>query len=355
MEKRLETQNGHERYMQRAIDLAELAEGFVSPNPMVGAVLRYQDRIIGEGWHQAYGGPHAEVHAINSVGDSDHAFISLSTIYITLEPCFHFGKTPPCVDLILRTGIKKVVIAQEDPNPLTAGKSVEKLRAAGVNVVVGIMEKEAVWLNRAFLYTMKTGKPYLILKWAETPQAVMGSTKKRLHISSPETRYLVHQWRLGSDAILVGKATAQNDKPTLDLRFAQRQKPLLRIAYCTAEQLEPTDPLLNDLQATWLIGSSNDQAHWTMTTHKPEAKNHEILMQNLIEHKKAIVLIEGGADTLSRYLALGNWNEIRRIRSNIMQEGDIYAPAIPPSANLIKTFRLNTDVIEIYTNETTSL
>lgn len=332
----------NQHWMQRALTLAQLGCGSVSPNPMVGAVLVHEGRIIGEGWHRQYGGPHAEVNAIQAVAEPDRALISASTLYVTLEPCHHFGKTPPCVDLVLTQRIPKVVIAHPDPNPLTGGKSIEKLRQAGVSVELGVLEQEARALNRAFIWNQASSKPYIILKWAQTAHGILGSGIKRMYISEPATQRLVHQWRSESDAILVGRATALLDNPRLDLRHAVLQKPLLRLAWCSETNLPDDHHLRDGSVDTWFLRDMgiNDVA---------------TLSQALMHSKKAILLVEGGAHTLSQYLGTGQWNEIRRITHRGNQQGfavpdPIFAPVLPPSANLTSQFTLGHDHIEVFQN-----
>lgn len=204
--------------MQRALQLAALGQGHVAPNPMVGCVIHHPTQgIIGEGWHQKYGEAHAEVNAIHSVENQD--LLKESTLYVTLEPCSHFGKTPPCADLIVEKKIQEVVVACLDPNPLVAGGGVEKLKAAGVNVETGLLEKEAKALNKKFFVTQLLKRPFITLKWAQTADGFVarpdGSSK---WISSAESRMWVHRWRAEHEAILVGKGTLLKDDPQLTVR-----------------------------------------------------------------------------------------------------------------------------------------
>ena len=202
--------------MHRCIQLAKLGAGYVAPNPMVGAVLVQRDRIIGEGYHQQYGGPHAEVNCIASVNETDKDLISASTLYVSLEPCSHFGKTPPCADMIIKHKIPKVVIGSRDPSKEVNGKGIEKLKAAGVEVEVGILENECKTLNRRFFIFNTQHRPYIILKWAQTADhKIAGITDERLFISSEVTNRLVHKWRSEEASILVGTNTALYDDPEL--------------------------------------------------------------------------------------------------------------------------------------------
>src|SRR5688572_30645874 len=204
--------------MFRCIELARKGAGFVAPNPMVGAVLVDEHCIIGEGWHEEFGKPHAEVNCIQQAtreGNSDR--ISRSTLYVSLEPCAHFGKTPPCADLIIESKIPRVVVAQRDPNPKVAGRGIESMKAAGIEVIEGICEAETEFLNRRFLMHQRENRPYIILKWAQSADGFMDRERNAADeakinwISHPATKKLVHFWRSKEQAILVGKNTIEND------------------------------------------------------------------------------------------------------------------------------------------------
>ncbi|MEZ4918006.1 MAG: bifunctional diaminohydroxyphosphoribosylaminopyrimidine deaminase/5-amino-6-(5-phosphoribosylamino)uracil reductase RibD [Saprospiraceae bacterium] len=194
----------HERYISRCFELARRGSGLTRSNPLVGAVLVHNGEIIGEGWHQKYGGPHAEVNAFDSVKPQDKHRIPDATLYCNLEPCFHFGKTPPCVDLVIKNQIKTLVIANTDPNPLVAGKSIERLRGLGVHVLTDVLQEEGEWLNRVFLKHIHTQQPYIILKWAESADGFISKTGEQTAISAPATNRLTHTWRSETGAILVG-------------------------------------------------------------------------------------------------------------------------------------------------------
>ncbi|MGC4038923.1 MAG: bifunctional diaminohydroxyphosphoribosylaminopyrimidine deaminase/5-amino-6-(5-phosphoribosylamino)uracil reductase RibD [Chitinophagaceae bacterium] len=217
----------HEKYMQRCLQLAALGAGFVAPNPMVGAVLVYNNRIIGEGWHQKYGEAHAEVNCINSVIQEDKQFISSSVLYVSLEPCAHHGKTPPCADLIIRDKIPKVVIGCRDPFKEVDGKGIEKLKQAGVEVVLNVLEKECTELNKRFFTFYTKHRPYIILKWAQTNDLRISSgNDERLLISNEFSNRLVHKWRSEEAAILVGTNTAMSDDPELTTRLWSGPSPV---------------------------------------------------------------------------------------------------------------------------------
>jgi len=209
--------------MQRCLDLAARGAGHASPNPLVGAVLVSPDgEVLGEGWHRAWGGPHAEVEAVRDAEARGHAGrLAEATLYVSLEPCSHHGKTPPCTDLVLERRIPRVVVAHEDPFPEVAGRGLRRLRAAGVDVAVGVLAREARRLNEAFLRHVTTGRPLVTLKWAQTldGQVATASGDSRW-VSSEESRALVHRWRAEQDAVLVGAGTARADDPRLTVRHA---------------------------------------------------------------------------------------------------------------------------------------
>ena len=203
--------------MRRALELAENGRGQVSPNPLVGCVIEHHGKIIGEGWHQKYGEAHAEVNAVNSV--KDKSLLKEACVYVSLEPCAHFGKTPPCADLLVENQVKKVVICNTDPNPLVAGKGIVKLREAGIEVETGILEKEGLELNKRFFHYLEKKRPYIILKWAETADGFIARKNfDSKWISNTLSRKLVHKWRTEEDAILVGTNTALYDNPQLNAR-----------------------------------------------------------------------------------------------------------------------------------------
>jgi diaminohydroxyphosphoribosylaminopyrimidine deaminase/5-amino-6-(5-phosphoribosylamino)uracil reductase len=217
----------HEKYMRRCIELAQNGAGYVAPNPMVGAVLVHEDRIIGEGFHQHYGGPHAEVNCINSVSEEDRNLITRSTLYVSLEPCAHQGKTPPCADLIIVNKISEVVIGCRDPFKEVNGKGIEKLKGAGVNVIYGVLESECQQLNKRFFTFYTQHRPYIILKWAETAdRKIAANGTERLFISNEQTNRLVHKWRSEEASILVGTNTALLDDPELNTRYWNGPSPI---------------------------------------------------------------------------------------------------------------------------------
>lgn len=220
-----------EKYMHRALQLARLGEGLVSPNPMVGAVIAASDgRVIGEGYHHRYGGPHAEVNAINSVREEDRPLLKDSTIYVTLEPCSHYGKTPPCARLIIDTGIPRVVVGSADPFKEVAGRGIRMLRNAGIEVVEDVMREECDALNVRFLTAHRKQRPWIQLKWAESADGFMAGIDKEgipypVKFSTPVSSVWMHRRRSMVDAIMVGKNTLEIDKPRLDCRYWPGEAP----------------------------------------------------------------------------------------------------------------------------------
>lgn len=364
----------HEPFLRRCFELARLGAGHVSPNPMVGAVLVYEGRILGEGWHRRYGGAHAEVHCVEAVAPEDRALIPKSTLYCSLEPCFHYGKTPPCVDLVLRERIPRVVVSNVDPNPKVAGQSVQKMRAAGVEVTTGVLEAEGRWLNRTFFTWIGQSRPHIHLKWAESADGYIGRVGERTAISGPLALRYVHRLRSESDAILVGGQTALVDNPRLDVRHYPGRSPL-RIAYDRRGMLPLGHHLLDDSLPTWILGPSRPGA-WANTVFldNPETWEPEALLPVLAEAKRASLLVEGGARLLRYFLERNLWDEITVLqnerRLNVKMPGSasighieafqgkprldvaaleetpfVAAPKIPLSAVLVETFTIGPDKI----------
>ncbi len=339
-----------ETFLRRCFQLAHLGAGNVSPNPMVGAVLVHEDKIIGEGWHQCYGEAHAEVNCIRAVSFENQALIPYSTLYCNLEPCSHFGKTPPCADLILEQKIPRVVVSNTDPNPLVAGKGLAKLRGAGVEVSHGVLAEEGQWLNRSFFTWITQQRPHLILKWAQTADGFMGKTGERTAISGLAALRLAHRWRAECDAILVGTNTAMLDNPRLDVRHYFGKNPL-RIVLDAQGKIPTSHHLLDDSTETWVFGSSGKGVpHQSRTTYFPvEGK---ILISTIVDALKnanrATLLVEGGAKLLNQFLETDDWDEIRVIENNRRLGGGVIAPSVPSGAVLKEQFQVGEDVVCIF-------
>ncbi len=330
--------------MQRALDLAERGKGAVRPNPMVGCVIVHEEKIIGEGYHEQYGGPHAEVQAFASV--SDPQLLAEATVYVSLEPCSHWGKTPPCANLLVEKGIKSVVVATLDPNPLVAGKGVQLLEAAGISVQVGLLEQEAKWQNRRFFCQQEKHRPYVILKWAQTQDGFIARENfDSKWISGTQSRQLVHQWRAEEQAILVGKNTALHDNPRLNVRDWTGTDPI-RVVLDSKLEL-PTDLHLFDQQIptlcyTTLKSEKLRNLEWV----KLPQISLEALLADLQARQIQSVLIEGGSHTLNQFLAAGLWDEARVFTAPIEFERGIAAPQLNQSP--VESHAIGQDQLDLY-------
>jgi diaminohydroxyphosphoribosylaminopyrimidine deaminase/5-amino-6-(5-phosphoribosylamino)uracil reductase len=337
-----------ELFMRRCFDLARLGAGHVSPNPMVGAILVHDDNIIGEGWHRRFGEAHAEINCLDSVAPENRGLIPESTLYCSLEPCFHFGKTPPCVDAILNHRIPAVVISNTDPNPVVAGQSIEKLRQAGVQVTSGVLEAEGLWLNRVFFHWIRTKQPYVILKWAQSRDGYLGKPGERTAISGPEALRYVHRLRGETDAIIVGNRTAMIDNPRLDTRYYPGPMPL-RIALDRDGDLPSSYNLLDDSSETWIFGPEREGS-WIHTSFFPIDDRLELpdLLEQLHRDSRASLLVEGGASLLGQFLNQGCWQEIQILENEQSLGSGIRAPQVPEHAELVSTSSIGPDQLTIW-------
>ena len=284
----------HFDYMRRCFQLASLGLGEVQPNPMVGAVIVVDNTIISEGWHRKYGFPHAEIEAINSVKEKN--LLKKSTLYVNLEPCSNFGKTPPCTDAIIQHQIPKVVIANVDPNEKVNGQGICKLKKVGIFVTTGILEEEGKELNKRFFTYHQQKRPYIILKWAQTADGFMdidreNNIHKNYWITNPPLRTIVHQWRSEEDAIAVGYNTLQNDKPQLTTRFYIGKNP-----------------------KRFVITNRNPEIEIDSFTFLPDHLDE--MMNILYQQKIQSIIIEGGKKTLERFLSADLWDEARILIGN---------------------------------------
>jgi diaminohydroxyphosphoribosylaminopyrimidine deaminase / 5-amino-6-(5-phosphoribosylamino)uracil reductase len=340
-----------EFYIRRCFELALKGKWWVAPNPMVGAVLVADNRVIGEGWHQAYGQAHAEVNAFAAVTEADQSLLPYSTLYCSLEPCFHYGKTPPCVDLVIRHQVKRVVIANLDPNPLVAGQSVAKLRACGVTVVTGVLAPEGTALNAVFFHHIQQKRPFITLKWAQTSDGFLGRVGERTAISGPIVQSVVHGWRAEHSAILVGTETAVVDNPRLDIRFfdtSDLQRPVeppKRFVLDFSERIPIAHHLLSDTLPTWIIGRTprqfllSNKHQWIL----PEGPTLWLqLFQRMYEELKiSSVLVEGGAQVHQQLLDLGWFNQVYVIQSASTLGQGVSAPTLPDQAiQLINSYKI---------------
>jgi len=305
------------RWMRRAISLAGMAEGHTSPNPMVGAVIVHDGIITGEGYHLKAGTPHAEVHAINAV--KDRSLLPASTIYVSLEPCSHHGRTPPCADLIISSGIRRVVAGTTDPNPLVAGRGIARLREAGVEVITGVAEEECRWLNRRFLAWHEKKRPYVILKWAQSADGFIdlhrqpGDTPEPNWITGMTERVLVHRWRAAEDAILAGGGTVRADNPSLTVRYWSGKNPV-RVIISRSGDMDPHSSAFDGSVET-LLFTCNEKAiipgAKTIKLSSGEGFIEEVLT-SLYSMGVQSLFVEGGAFIIRSFVQSGLWDEARR-------------------------------------------
>jgi diaminohydroxyphosphoribosylaminopyrimidine deaminase/5-amino-6-(5-phosphoribosylamino)uracil reductase len=314
--------------MSRCLQLANLGAGNVAPNPMVGAILVYNDKIIGEGYHQQCGEAHAEVNCIASVSKENIPLIKESTLYVSLEPCSHFGKTPPCTDLIIKNKIKKVVIGCKDVYKEVSGKGIERLQNAGVGVIPGILEKESISINKRFFTFHQKFRPYVILKWAQSSNLKVGSNNSpRILISNEYSNRLVHKWRGEEEGILVGTNTIIQDNPSLTTRLWPGKNPV-RIIIDKDLKLSQSAKIFDREAKTIiynLIRYSNEE---NVSYIKIEEQDFlQGLLQSLFELKIISILIEGGAKTLGSFIERDLWDEARVITNEeLIIENGINAP-----------------------------
>ena len=321
-------ENDDALFMRRALDLALLGTGYARPNPLVGCVATHEGRIIGEGWHEQYGRPHAEVNTLASI--ADQALLKKSRVYVTLEPCAHHGKTPPCADLLIEKGVPEVVICNEDPFPLVAGRGIEKLRAAGVHVETGLLAEEGSWLNRRFFTFHKKKRPYLVLKWAETADGFLaGRYFQSVQISGPQAGLLTHKWRTEEQGILVGTRTALHDNPRLSARDWPGAQPT-RLVIDKNLSLPPTHHLLDGTQPT-VIYTYRQPHHATNLDLVMLSEADDLMpqvMADLYQRQIQSVLVEGGPTVLNALINAGLWDEIRVFRSPMKLGQGITAPRL---------------------------
>ena len=317
-----------EGFMKRCIQLAKLGKGRVAPNPLVGAVIVHNGKIIGEGYHQIFGEPHAEVNAINRVHDK--SVLSESTIYVSLEPCAHTGKTPPCANLLIKYRFKKVVVGSRDSHSKVNGKGIQLLENAGIEVEVGVLEKECLELNKHFFTFHSKQRPYVLLKWAETENGLIdsGSNDGEITwISSKETQSFVHQLRASYQAILVGANTVENDNPSLTVRMVEGKNPI-RVVIDPSLRLDNSKKIFNQESRTIIINRFKNQIdkniEWVQIT--------ELTPENILSelYKRTInsVLIEGGKMTLQSFIDSNLWDETNRIIGHSAFETGTFAPVI---------------------------
>ncbi|MFK7757693.1 MAG: bifunctional diaminohydroxyphosphoribosylaminopyrimidine deaminase/5-amino-6-(5-phosphoribosylamino)uracil reductase RibD [Flavobacteriales bacterium] len=338
-------------YMKRCLELAAKGLGNTKSNPLVGAVIVHNNVIIGEGYHQKYGEAHAEVNAVKAV--KDKSLLKTSTIYVSLEPCSHFGKTPPCAELIVSSGIPKVVICNTDPHEKVAGKGIKLLEKNGIEVVQGILEPNGFWLNRRFFTFHTLKRPYIILKWAQNQNGYMDKLRSKEDkgvnwITQPETKTLTHQWRAEEQAILVGASTVLTDSPSLTVRNASGENPL-RIVIDPNSRIPSGHEFLNSDIETILV--SYDPHSKVKAAGLKLEKGISVATQTLNHlYSKQIIslMVEGGASTLQHFIDENLWDEARVLEGNNDWTEGLASPEL--KGLLGGKFNYGKDTLKIYKN-----
>ncbi len=342
-----------EKYIARCIELAKLGAGHVSPNPMVGCVIVYEHEIIGEGYHERYGEAHAEVNAINSVANPNE--LKKSTIYVSLEPCAHYGLTPPCADLIVEKQIPNVVIGSIDPFAKVAGKGIEKLKKAGINVEVGVLAKECKELNKRFFTFHQNKRPYIFLKWAQTLDGFMDIDRSADKFGEPtwitgqEALLRVHKMRAREDAIMVGTNTAEKDNPSLTVRHCEGKNPL-RIVLDKNLRLSRKLHLFDQSTATLVFNSIKNNIEGD--TEFIQINFEENLLKqvlNILYGRKCLSLIvEGGKQLMEAFIAENLWDEAHVYTGNKIFLNGISAPKLKGAP--LTTEKIEEDKLDVYKN-----
>ena len=341
-----------EQYMHRCLELAQKGAGFVAPNPMVGAVLVHEGKIIGEGWHRKYGEAHAEVNCIHDAKSrGNESLIAKSTLYVSLEPCAHQGKTPPCDQLIIRYKIPKVVIGCRDPFPQVNGKGIEHLREKNVEVITSVLEKEAREINKRFFCLHTRHRPYIILKWAQTADGFIGSgTSDRLMISGNLTNKLVHRWRGEEAAVMIGANTARLDNPRLTNRSGIGAQPI-RVVVDRQLKLPNHLHLFDGSVKTIVLNEiKNEEGIVSYMKYDAVKDLPTALCEALLHYHVQSVLIEGGAQLLSWFIKSGCWDEARVITNTSMNVFEGMKAPVLMNALLDHKEKMNEDTISYYFN-----
>ena len=345
--------NIHEKYIKRCIKLAKNGLGTTYPNPLVGSVIVHKNSIIGEGWHQKAGAPHAEVNAVNSV--KDESLLKKSTIYVSLEPCSHFGKTPPCSDLIIAKGIKKVVIGTIDPFAEVAGRGIKKLMEAGCEVQVGVLEQECQDLNKRFFTFHQKKRPYIILKWAQTIDGFIApkiqEKREPVWITNQYSKQLVHKWRSEEQSILVGTNTAIADNPKLNTRLWKGENPV-RVVIDKDLKIPQESALFDGTIKTIVLTenekkSDNNNLAFEKLDFQQALPNQ--ICEVLYRHNLQSVIIEGGARTLQTFIDNNLWDEARVFTGISEFHKGVKAPEF--SGKMFSKTTLERDTLKFYKND----
>lgn len=335
----------HAAWMQRCLQLAAHGAGTAAPNPMVGAVLAQGDRLLAEGWHQAPGGPHAEVNCLNNFGNGPVP--ADAAMYVSLEPCAHTGLTPPCTDLLIRRGVRTVVVGCADPDPRVSGQGIARLQAAGVKVISDVLRDQSRWLNRRFITAMEHRRPYIILKWARSSDGFLDHQPRDgrgvQRISTFATDVLVHRWRSEEQAILAGSRTVLNDNPSLTVRHVAGRSPLRLVL--DRQGITPADSKIYDGHAPTLLftGTGRPGLEVEQVLLAPDADPLTSILDELHRRQVRSVLVEGGAELLGHFIRRGLWDEAREIVGEVLFLRGTPAPRMEVLPE--RTLQLGTDRI----------
>ena len=344
-----------EFYMQRCLQLARCGAGSTSPNPMVGAVIVCDGRIIGEGYHIRAGEPHAEVNAVNSVSEADRPLLTRSTMYVSLEPCSHYGKTPPCCDMIIARGIARVVVGSADPNSQVNGAGIERMRAAGIDVTVGVLEEECLRLNRAFFTSQVSKRPYVTLKWAQSADGyidLLRDSGQAVKISSPVSQVAVHKLRAQNDAILVGRHTALLDNPSLDIRHWAGRSPL-RLVIDRNGTLPVDLKIFDGVFPTVVYTACEKEGKFGNNVEQVVLDFEAPLLPQILTHlhgmKVNSLLVEGGATVLQSFIDASLWDEARVEVNPLLELGDgVVAPSFPLDSPCVRENLAGNEILLFY-------
>lgn len=348
-----------ELYMRRCLQLARCGAGSTSPNPMVGAVIVCDGRIIGEGYHIRAGEPHAEVNAVNSVSDEDRPLLARSTMYVSLEPCSHYGKTPPCCDMIIARGIPRVIIGSADPNPQVDGAGIARMRAAGVDVTVGVIEEECLRLNSAFFASQMHKRPYVTLKWAQSADGYIDLLRdggSAVRISSPVSQVAVHKLRAQHDAILVGRHTALLDDPSLDIRHWAGRAPL-RLVIDKNCSLPAGLKIFDGVLPTVVYTACEKDGGFGKNVEQVVLDFNNPLIPQILEHLYSVkvnsLLVEGGATVLQSFINASLWDEARVEVNSSLELGDgVVAPSFPLESPDSREMLAGNEILRFYRQKT---
>lgn len=331
-----------EKFMRRALEIAQLGKGNVAPNPMVGAVLVFNDEIVSEGYHEKYGGPHAEVNCLKEVPAD---ILEKSTLYVSLEPCAHFGKTPPCAQLVIDKQIPEVVVAMQDPNPKVSGKGNQMLKDAGIRVHTGLLENEAKELNKTFIVNQLQKRPFITLKWAASADGFIApknqSVGEMQAISGYQAKVQTHQWRASHKAILVGYNTLKLDRPSLTTREAEGDNPI-RIIWDPKDQVRGNESVFSEEGETLVWGPYSKDIPFISTD--PFGQLFEYCYQHGIDS----ILVEGGAATHQLFIGHQQFDEIMIFQSDLIMYEGVPAPKLPEGLEKFNEQVLGKDVLTSY-------